>query len=143
MEANSKWLLFAIPVMLVAPAVSSEPLAQSEYPSTTQNVPARPSNADDDWTRAPKLLQTANSWRRWLSTQARTLSVGKMHCRKGYRLVALINSSAYYELSYLPLRQRIFSLGSTKSVTECHGLTLLSMHYSFRIRTCRSKRLLL
>ena len=63
METNSKWLLFAVPVMLVAPAVSSETLAQSEHPSTTQNAPARPSNADDDWTRAPKVLQTANSWR--------------------------------------------------------------------------------
>jgi hypothetical protein len=63
MEANFKWLLFAIPVMLVAPAVSSERLAQSEHPSTTQNAPARPSNADEDWTRAPKVLQTANSWR--------------------------------------------------------------------------------
>ena len=63
METNPKWLLFAIPVMLVAPAVSSEPLAQSEHPSTTQNAPARSSNADDDWTRAPKVLQTANSWR--------------------------------------------------------------------------------
>ena len=49
--------------MLVAPAVSSEPLAQSEHPSTTQNAPPRPSNADDDWSRAPKILQTAKSWR--------------------------------------------------------------------------------
>lgn len=62
METNSKWLLFAIPVMLVAPAVSSEPLAQSEHPSTTQNAHARPSYADD-WTRAPKVLKAANSWR--------------------------------------------------------------------------------
>lgn len=63
METNSKWLLFAIPVMLVAPAVSSDPLAQSEHPSTAQNAPAQPSNADDDWARAPKILQTAKSWR--------------------------------------------------------------------------------
>jgi hypothetical protein len=63
METNSKWLLFAVPVMLVAPAVSSEPLAQSQHGSTSQNAPARPSKADDDWTRAPKVLQTANSWR--------------------------------------------------------------------------------
>jgi hypothetical protein len=62
METNSKWLLFAIPVMLVAPAVSNEPLAQSEHPSTTQNAHARPSYADD-WKRAPKVLKTANSWR--------------------------------------------------------------------------------
>jgi hypothetical protein len=66
MEANSKWafsLLVAVAVMLLALASSDELLAQSEHPSTTQNAPARPSNADDDWTRAPKVLQIANSWR--------------------------------------------------------------------------------
>src|SRR6266436_6429381 len=63
METNSKWLLFAIPVVLVAHADPGNSFAQSEHPSTTQNAPARPSKADDDWTRAPKVLQTANSWR--------------------------------------------------------------------------------
>jgi hypothetical protein len=66
MEARFKWpfsVLVAVPVMLVAQDVPGRPLAQSEHPSTTQNAAARPSNADDDWTRAPKVLQTANSWR--------------------------------------------------------------------------------
>ena len=66
MEANSKWafsLLVAVALMVLALASSGKLLAQSEHPSTTQKAPARPSNADDDWTRAPKVLQTANSWR--------------------------------------------------------------------------------
>jgi hypothetical protein len=61
METNFKWLLAAVPLMLVAHAVSSKPFADWEHPSTAQNAPARPSN--DDWTREPKILQTANSWR--------------------------------------------------------------------------------
>lgn len=63
MEANFKWLLVAIPVMLVTDAVPRKLLAQAERPSTTQKAPARPFNGDDDWTRAPKVLQAANSWR--------------------------------------------------------------------------------
>jgi hypothetical protein len=66
MQANSKWafsLLVAAAITLLALASSGKLLAQSEHPSTTQKAPARPSNADDDWTRAPKVLQTANSWR--------------------------------------------------------------------------------
>jgi hypothetical protein len=50
-------------IALVAYTAPGKLLAQSAHPSTTQNAPARPSNADDDWTRAPKVLQIANSWR--------------------------------------------------------------------------------
>jgi len=63
MEGNFKWLLVAIPVMLVAHGVPGKLIAQAERPRTTQNAPARQSNGDDDWTRAPKVLQAANSWR--------------------------------------------------------------------------------
>jgi len=66
METNFKWpssLLVAVAIMLVAHAMLGKLFAQSERPNTTQNAPARPSNGDDDWTRAPKGLQTANSWR--------------------------------------------------------------------------------
>jgi hypothetical protein len=63
METNPKWLLFSLPVMLVAHAVPGKLFAQSAHPSTVQIAPARPSNGDDDWTRAPKVLQRANSWR--------------------------------------------------------------------------------
>jgi hypothetical protein len=66
MEANFKWafsLAVAVAIMLLELASSGKLLAQSEHSSATQNAPARPSNADDDWTRAPKVLQTANSWR--------------------------------------------------------------------------------
>jgi hypothetical protein len=63
MEGNFKWLLVAIPVMLVAHAVPGKLHAQAERPSATQKAPARPSNGDNDWTRAPKVLQAANSWR--------------------------------------------------------------------------------
>jgi len=65
MGANAKWpfsVLGAV-AMLVAYAVPSKLLAQAERPSTVQKAPARPSNGNDDWTRAPKLLQGANSWR--------------------------------------------------------------------------------
>ena len=55
--------MVAIPVVLVAHAVRGKAFAQSAHPSTTQIAPARPSNRDNDWTRAPKVLQTANSWR--------------------------------------------------------------------------------
>ncbi len=48
--------------MLVAHAVPCKPLAQSEHPSTTQNAAGHPSNEHDDWARAPKILQAANSW---------------------------------------------------------------------------------
>jgi hypothetical protein len=61
MRINFKWLLFTIPVVLVH-AVCGKAFAQAAHPSTTQNAPARPSNGDNDWTRAPKVLQTANSW---------------------------------------------------------------------------------
>jgi hypothetical protein len=63
MEANFKWLLVAIPVMLVAHAAPGKLIAQEERSSTTQKAPTRPSNGDDDWTRAPKVLQAADSWR--------------------------------------------------------------------------------
>jgi hypothetical protein len=63
METNSKWLLFAVPVALVANAVPCKLFAQSVHPNTVQVAPARPSRGDDDWTRAPKVLQVANSWR--------------------------------------------------------------------------------
>ena len=63
METNFKWLLVAILVMLVAHTVAGRLFAQSAHPNTTQNAPARASNGDDDWTRAPNALQTANSWR--------------------------------------------------------------------------------
>jgi len=63
METYFKWLLVTMLVMLVAHAVPGKLFAQSAHPSTTQNAPARPSNGDDNWTRAPKVLQTANSWR--------------------------------------------------------------------------------
>ena len=60
MEIYFNWLLVTMLVTLVAPG---KLLAQSKHPSATQKAPSRPSNADDDWTRAPKVLQTANSWR--------------------------------------------------------------------------------
>src|SRR6266403_55530 len=65
METRFKWpfsVLVAVPVMLVAHAVPCKPLAQSEHPSTTQNAAGHPSNEHDDWARAPKILQAANSW---------------------------------------------------------------------------------
>ena len=64
MGSNAKWsfsVLVAVAIILVALASSGS--AQSEHSGTIQNAPARPSKADDDWTRAPKVLQTANSWR--------------------------------------------------------------------------------
>jgi hypothetical protein len=63
METYFNWPLVAMLVMLVAQTVPGNLFAQSAHPNTTQNAPARPSNRDDDWTRAPKVLQTANSWR--------------------------------------------------------------------------------
>lgn len=55
--------MVTIPVVLVAHAVRGKAFSQSAHPSTTQIAPVRPSNGDNDWTRAPKVLQTANSWR--------------------------------------------------------------------------------
>jgi len=63
MQTNFKWLVAAIPVMLVAHAVPRKSFAQSSQPSATQRAPARPSKGDNDWTRARKVLQNANSWR--------------------------------------------------------------------------------
>ena len=50
-------------VTLVAHVVPGKLFAQSVHPNTTQNTTARPSKGDDDWTRAPRVLQTADSWR--------------------------------------------------------------------------------
>jgi hypothetical protein len=63
METYFNRLLGAMLITLVAQAVPSNLFAQSAHPNTTQSAPARPSNRDDDWTRAPKVIQTANSWR--------------------------------------------------------------------------------
>lgn len=66
MGTRFKWLfsvLVAVPVMLVAHAVPDKPLAQSERPSTTHSAAGRPSSGYDDWARAPKIVQAANSWR--------------------------------------------------------------------------------
>lgn len=63
MQTNFKWLLVAIPVVLVARAVPGRSFAQSSQHSAAQRAPAGPSKGDDDWTRARKVLQSANSWR--------------------------------------------------------------------------------
>ena len=63
METDFKWLLAAIPAILVAHAVPVRLLAQSERPSTVQKAPARSSKGADDWTRASKVLRAAHSWR--------------------------------------------------------------------------------
>jgi hypothetical protein len=66
METRFKWrflTLVVIPVMLVARAGLGKPLAQSERPNAIHNATGRPSNGYDDWARAPKILQTAKSWR--------------------------------------------------------------------------------
>ena len=63
---KSKWLfsaLLAIPAMVVVYAVPGESLRQSQLPSTADIFAARASNGNDDWERAPKVLQAANSWR--------------------------------------------------------------------------------
>ena len=63
METYFNWLRFIMLVTLVTHVVPGTLFAQSAHPNTTQIAPARPSTGDDDWTRAPKVLQTANSWR--------------------------------------------------------------------------------
>ncbi|HET9406784.1 MAG TPA: hypothetical protein VFO39_06065 [Candidatus Sulfotelmatobacter sp.] len=63
MQTNFRWLLVAIPVVLVAQAVLGGSFAQSSQPSAIQRAPARSPKEDDDWTHARKVLQSANSWR--------------------------------------------------------------------------------
>jgi hypothetical protein len=63
METYFNWLRAIMLVTLVAHVVPARLFAQSAQPRATQNAPARTSKEDDDWTRAPKILQTANSWR--------------------------------------------------------------------------------
>jgi hypothetical protein len=63
MEICFNWLRAIILLALVAHVVPGSLFAQSAQPNATQNAPARSSKEDDDWTRAPKILQTANSWR--------------------------------------------------------------------------------
>jgi len=63
METYFNWLRVIMLVTLVAHVVPGTLFAQSAHPNTTQIAPARPSTGDDDWTRAPKVLQSANSWR--------------------------------------------------------------------------------
>jgi hypothetical protein len=63
METYFNWLRFIMLVTLVTHVVPGTLFAQSAHPNTTQIAPARPSTGDDDWTRAPKVLQSANSWR--------------------------------------------------------------------------------
>jgi hypothetical protein len=50
-------------VTLVTHVAPGKLFAQLAHPDTSQNAPARPSKGDHDWTRAPKVLQTADSWR--------------------------------------------------------------------------------
>jgi hypothetical protein len=67
METRIKWpfsLLVATQVITCsfAEAVPGKALAQSESPSTTQRAASRSSDGHDDSARAPKVLQTADSW---------------------------------------------------------------------------------
>ena len=63
MQTNVGWLLVAIPLTLVIPAVPEGSFAQSSQPSAIQRAPVRTPKEDDDWTHARRVLQSANSWR--------------------------------------------------------------------------------
>ena len=165
MQTRFKWPFFAlvsIPVVLVTHTVLGKPLVQSE--------------------RAPKILQTAKSWRTGdpLPPELRRLREsesdlpGPMDSRSLIAevrnlplLVALVvDSGADPECREDALSQGIevggpnrffellrsqLSIDAAKDiqpwvnevVIECHGPTLLSTRYSFGMRTCRAKRLLL
>jgi len=165
MQTRFKWPFFAlvsIPVVLVTHTVLGKPLVQSE--------------------RAPKILQTAKSWRTGdpLPAELRRLREsesdipGPMDSRSLIAevrnlplLVALVvDSGADPECREDALSQGIevggpnrffellrsqLSIDAAKDiqpwvnevVIECHGPTLLSTRYSFGMRTCRAKRLLL